>query len=81
MWKIALWRAEVVQVKKDVKMSNRCEIVNVLCVQSPDHDTSEHQRHRQWPFVDFAKCSNIQKYHLKHPVDLLINIINDNNPQ
>ena len=26
------------------------------------------------------ECSNIQKYHLKHPVDLLINIINDNNP-
>ena len=62
-------------------MSNRCEIVNVLCVQSPDRDTSEHQRYRQWPFVRFAKCSNIQKYHLKHPVDLLINIINDNNPQ
>ena len=37
--------------------------------------------YRQWPFVHFAKCSNIQKYHLKHPVDLLINIINDNNPQ
>ena len=50
-------------------------------MQSPDCDTSEHQRHQQWPFVHFAKCSNIQKYHLKHPVDLLINIINDNNPQ
>ena len=73
--------------QKDVKLSKRCQIVKKMSTCQCVMYAESRSGHIGTPMTSavvictFAKCSNIQKYYLKHPVDLLINIINDNNPQ